>query len=359
MNKTKAVKLLLESSCHEHYIISLNRCSKFKDELFLESENGLVIRYQSLPYGILIRYSLYRLAVKISRYLVKHKVHFDLIVAHKFTVEGIVAYHISNMLNSKYVISLWGSTDRKFLSLKPELRSLYRKIYSESECCFPASPWIHSYVEGKLGSTHGNAIHLPIITNNTELCISSTKVNVNFVTVFNLDLFKLKGFPCLVQSLSCFNEVDWKLDIIGAGSVQSISRINKIISKYNLTDRIRLIGTVDNSKITNVLSKYHSFLMPTTSETYGMVYLEALFSGIPILFSKEQGVDGYFLDDSVGVRVAANNRVEVVDGIKRLIVNRDSFVLNIKQYHKDGFFNKFTKNNIVKVFDESLELINA
>jgi glycosyltransferase involved in cell wall biosynthesis len=45
------------------------------------------------------------------------------------------------------------------------------------------------------------------------------------------------------------------------------------------------------------------FVMPSFRETFGVAYIEALSQGLPIVFTRGQGVDGYFEPGTVGEAV--------------------------------------------------------
>ena len=44
-------------------------------------------------------------------------------------------------------------------------------------------------------------------------------------------------------------------------------------------------------------------LVPSTAETFGMVYLEAMSQGVPVLYTRGQGFDGQFPEGEIGYSV--------------------------------------------------------
>jgi glycosyltransferase involved in cell wall biosynthesis len=44
-------------------------------------------------------------------------------------------------------------------------------------------------------------------------------------------------------------------------------------------------------------------LVPSCAETFGMVYLEAMSQGVPVLYTRGQGFDGQFAEGEVGYSV--------------------------------------------------------
>ena len=57
-------------------------------------------------------------------------------------------------------------------------------------------------------------------------------------------------------------------------------------------------------------------LVPSTAETFGMVYLEAMSQGVPVLYTRGQGFDGQFPEGEVGYPVKAG---DVAGQAQRLI----------------------------------------
>ena len=65
-----------------------------------------------------------------------------------------------------------------------------------------------------------------------------------------------------------------------------------------------------------IIGKMDIFIMPSFHETFGLVYLEAMTQGLPIIYTKGQGVDGYFKENSPGYSVNPYS----IDDIKNKII---------------------------------------
>ena len=59
----------------------------------------------------------------------------------------------------------------------------------------------------------------------------------------------------------------------------------------------------------------HIFVMPSLTETFGIVFIEALSQGLPLIYTKGQGIDGYFPQGFVGY---AYNPLDVVNGLLKV-----------------------------------------
>lgn len=352
--KTGAVKLLLNGSSLDHFVISINRSNNPFSEVTVAENKIISIKYFALPFGLLSRIFLRRVANKVLMILKNENIMVDHIVAHKFSVDGVVAYYLAEMYDVPFSCSLWGSTDKRFVSFKIFTRRFYKKIYTSACFIFPASPWIYRYFTSVFGNRNEGVYQLPIVTKSANEPSSLICDSFRLVTVFNLNLYKLKGLPNLLKALSLLKHLKWSLDIYGNGSEENISKINEIIKKLGLTGRVNLLGVFENNKVIDVLKEYHSFLLPTTSETFGMVYIEAVFSGLPILYSENQGIDGYFDDVSIGVRVNPFDVSSIEEGILDLFHNYPFYKDELSEVQNNGFLNIFRQKNICDIFDQCI-----
>jgi glycosyltransferase involved in cell wall biosynthesis len=103
--------------------------------------------------------------------------------------------------------------------------------------------------------------------------------------------------------------------------------------------------------VINTLSQYNAFIMPTTNETFGMVYIEALSAGIPIIYSKEQGIDGYFDIADIGPAVDPKSVKSIYMGIIQVIENYHSLKENVATLQKDKGLRKFEQTSIIDRYD--------
>ena len=54
------------------------------------------------------------------------------------------------------------------------------------------------------------------------------------------------------------------------------------------------VGRIDDrNELKQMYGAHDIFVMPSIHETFGLVYLEALSQGTPVLFSSGQGISGY------------------------------------------------------------------
>lgn len=92
-----------------------------------------------------------------------------------------------------------------------------------------------------------------------------------------------KGFDLLIEAFNWFSQQnsDWKLDIVGEGVEESLYRT--LIHKYKLEDRIIIHPFTNN--IQDYYSQAQIYVLSSRWEGFGLVLVEAMAHGLPIVSS--------------------------------------------------------------------------
>lgn len=132
-----------------------------------------------------------------------------------------------------------------------------------------------------------------------------TDRNKIVLAVGRLDVWKVKGFDVLIKiwSIVVNTHSDWKLKIAGAGSIESVSFVKKMIVDYNLQDSIELIGFQKN--IDEVMRNSSIFVMTSRIEGFPMSLIEAMSQGCAcISFSISGIIDEIITDKRNGILIS-------------------------------------------------------
>ena len=94
--------------------------------------------------------------------------------------------------------------------------------------------------------------------------------------------------------------------------------------------------------------------MVSHSETFGLVYIEALSQGLRLLYSRHQGIDNFF-KDRIGEAVNSHSLEEIVNSLDKLLSSPEDYVIpadlftqfswdNIALEYKSIYLNIIEKN---------------
>ncbi|NJL43598.1 MAG: glycosyltransferase, partial [Pseudanabaena sp. SU_2_4] len=99
-----------------------------------------------------------------------------------------------------------------------------------------------------------------------------------------------KGLPLLLQACAALQTRGYEqytLQVVGDGTQQQ--ELEAFCQEHHLSDRVQWIGRVAYDQIGNYFHNADVFVFPTLEDTWGVVTLEAMLLGKPILCSKGAG----------------------------------------------------------------------
>lgn len=311
------------------------------------------MRYWGLPFGILLFVSMTIAAWRIRRQLNKEQLSFDLIHAHKMTFEGIAAWWLSRWLKVPFVVSVRGEAESKIFKYKPHYKLFYQHLLNCAAKVFYVSAWFKPVINDKFKLPEEKQALLPNFVAEQQLNPSLEFCNSKLITILNLDVYKKKGLDNLLQALALIqqNYPGVKLDVVGRGSASSKAKVTELIDKLALTNNVFLLGEMSNQQLLEQLSEYAGLVLPSFNETFGMVYVEAMMSGVPILHSQATGIDGFI--DWVDARVSVNPESvdEIANGLRTLLDHQDSYRLWLIN-HQDSLQTAFQKERHIEGYNQ-------
>lgn len=129
-------------------------------------------------------------------------------------------------------------------------------------------------------------------------------------------LVAYKNIDATIKALSLLKNINWEFNIVGEGA--SRAELEKLSQKLNCADRIHFWGRVSRDKVMQILKDTHIFVMISTNEIFGLVYLEAMAASCLTIASREGGVDGIILDNYNGFLCHEANELELAQILEKI-----------------------------------------
>jgi len=130
-------------------------------------------------------------------------------------------------------------------------------------------------------------------------------------------LARRKGIQDLVRAFSILKgRVRAKLVIVGGGDVAGVQRL---VSDLGVDDSVEIVGQVPNTEVAGLIRKCTIFCLPSHGEPFGMVLLQAMASGKPVVATSGGGVDEIIENGKSGILVEQKRPAELAAAIKVLL----------------------------------------
>lgn len=364
--KTTAVRKLIDvvQEFSGAKIISLDRVVRSEKEVVETGADGyLNIKSLGLPYGLLLIKCLQRAHKKIrqagSMNLINLK-SLDIIHAHKLTYEGYIGYLLARQLNKPLLVSL-RQTDFYVLKYRRDLIPLMKKILKFSSSIFYIMPYMIKRLEKLFGGKFlekelkHKLVFLPNIMDRkcNNLKINSPKKYLFTALRMTKNSVKRKNVKNLFKAFKNISDLDYELHIAGDGPYLKV--LQELSHRYNISHRLTFLGSIPNSEIDRYYGEATAFVMPSFSETFGMVYAEALLNGTPIFYSKGTGFDGVF--ENVGVAVDPHSTISIEKGLRELIHKNIIYRETICNLRETNAFHIFSPQHVKDTYSKVLSKV--
>lgn len=95
-----------------------------------------------------------------------------------------------------------------------------------------------------------------------------------------------KGLRELITAWSALRPNDWRLCIAGPDEDGHLAEMMQLVSQLNLATQVDFIGEVNDVGRQKLFNLSKLFVLPTHSENFGLVVVEALAQGLPVITTK-------------------------------------------------------------------------
>jgi glycosyltransferase involved in cell wall biosynthesis len=126
---------------------------------------------------------------------------------------------------------------------------------------------------------------------------------------------KLLSYQLLGKALQNIMDRPWQLLVAGSGP--ALADVEKALSP--LADRVSWLGSQQENALIPLYAGTDLFVWPAIKEAYGMVFLEALSAGLPVVAGRSAGVEGIVTDNRNGLLVPLGDADAFSDAVAYLL----------------------------------------
>ena len=271
---------------------------------------------------LLFRTKVARVAHDIEQHVGLRSI--DLVHAHFLFSDGAVALRLKRDFGIPFVTAVRNTDLNVFMKYRPDLSGIMREVVMESSkvvCLSPAySKRLADSVDGRTRSeleqkveVIPNGIQPHWFTTELNECPASESLKIICVQDGSRNK-NVRGLVAAASILARSQQVH--LTIVGRSP--SASELNHDEPRLH----IERAGRVECwQQLAELYGGHHVFAMPSFHESFGLVYIEAMSQGLPIVHSRGEGPSGLFESESVAAEVDPRDPQAIADGILRVFQN--------------------------------------
>jgi len=157
-----------------------------------------------------------------------------------------------------------------------------------------------------------------------------------------------KGHDRVIAALPLILKENPNTHYMIVGSGDDLIRLKQLAEKFKVSHRVHFSGRIADSQLKDYYALCDIFVMPSQMEGFGIVFLEALISGKPVIAGDQDGSTDALDDGNLGVLVNPENSEAVAEAIIK--VSNKSYP-NELLYHPEKLRNATLKKFGHRAFD--------
>lgn len=281
----------------------------------------------------------------------------DIIHAHVSFPAGYIAMHLSEKLNVPFIITEHlDPFPTKFFQKRNG--GLSRFI---DEPLKKASMVIVENIKLLINIKKFGIERITCIPNmvNERLFIPSIKVNANNKLTFLYigDMIERKGITYLLEAIVHLKKL--AVHFIFCGTGEKLEEYKLQARRLQISDYISWVGYLSRNEIVSKFQLCDVFVLPSISENLGMVLLEAIACGKPVIATKCGGPEA-IVNDKNGLLANVGDSTDLAEKIKWMVENYHTFdPKNIREDFLNRFSRPVVSSQIVQLYKEILDKTGA
>ena len=186
------------------------------------------------------------------------------------------------------------------------------------------------------------AFHPPVIVKSSREKLGLDKDSFYFITIGRL--VKRKSIETILQALSGISNKKIKLLVVGDGPEMEF--LQSMAASLNLTERVTFPGYIADEEKYSFLKNADAFILTSLHEGFGIVFMEAMFTGLPIVCTNHGGQVDFLTDKENALLIDVGD----VESCRKSM---------LKIYKDSSLYNLMSKNNKKKVKNFYAESVAA
>lgn len=150
---------------------------------------------------------------------------------------------------------------------------------------------------------------------------------------------RYKGHDRVIRLLPELRPLVPDIAYVVAGDGDDRKRLASLARDLQVGDLVRFIGAVPDRELPALYRTADLFAMPSTGEGFGIAFLEAAASGLPVIGGSRDGSVDALRDGAIGTLVDPDDRVQLRDAILTALKGEASEAAGLRVFKRKDFEN--------------------
>lgn len=255
---------------------------------------------------------------------ITQKYNFDEVTlthSHSLFSNGYISMKIKQEFGIPYVVAVRNSDVNTFFKYALHLRKLGVRILLEAnKVIFLSESYRDNVIEKYVPNSLKEEIYgkVSIIPNGIDdfwfknIGIVKKAPNKDSLKLLHVGVVdKNKNIITTVKAVEILQQKGYNIEFTVVGKIKD-KRVYNRIKKFKF---VNYISPKSRDELIKIYRANNIFVMPSITETFGLVYAEAMSQGLPVIYSRGQGFDKQFEEGKIGYSVSCYDYNEIAQKI--------------------------------------------
>ena len=268
-----------------------------------------------------IKWKYLNMLEKLIKQIIKTQGKPDVIHAHSTFWGGWASAKIARKYNIRLILTEHSSVFTQNL-LSKEMRSSIKKTFEVADQIIAVGPSLKIELEKY---TNKEIFVIPNIVDTKRFGTEVTIKSNDKFRFFSLALLtKNKGMDTLIKSFAhAFLNVE-NVELVIGGDGPEKENLIKLSEGLGISRKIEFTGVLDRIQVVKQMQNCEVFVLASRNETFGVVYIEALAAGKPIIGTKCGGPE-MIVNEENGILVNIDEVQELSKAMNFMMDNFENF----------------------------------
>lgn len=157
---------------------------------------------------------------------------------------------------------------------------------------------------------------------------------------------RYKGYDKVIEAIGSLNDTSCNIKYLVAGSYDKEEKIflDDLINSLHLQNKVVLAGFIQDEELENHFAISDIYVMPSRKEGFGIVFIEAMYYGLPVIAGNADGSVDALLNGELGQLVHPGNTAAIAQSINNIIQNKKAFIPNRNKLEKHFSYDAYKQN---------------
>ena len=275
--------------------------------------------------GMLGAYSYVGFALRKRSKLVK-STKYDLEHFFFSLPTGILSLSPIQKRKHPYIVSLRGSDVPEYDPFNQKLEKVHKILLPLTKSIWRNASAVVALSQGLKDIALKTAPdqEIDIISNGIEIdhfypAATEKKQNGPLKLITVSRLLERKGIHHLLEAIAKPSPLPVTLTIVGTGSYEE--ELRRICAELDLNDRVNFTGFIRRDELPELYRQYDVFALPSQTESFGLVFAEAMSCGLPIIGTFVGGIPELVRHEIDGILVNPAKPGEIRESLETMVNN--------------------------------------